>query len=298
MPLSTLELARALSARTITCDDLRNELAHQTNNLPGTAKLVRLLQDFVRDDDFRKSHPDYAAWQEFQLRYLLDEVSSTCDDAGRECHAGGVVAGTLVHTSKGLLPIEALLEGDSVLSLEDGSIEKGYRRIIKTAVSENQPIRGISYCADDSSFMLHHCYLTSGQLLCVDGLGWTRSEDILRARPVLMMDGSGAGLFSIARVSRAPEAGFGWVPAHGRDESGHIVDFRAGSNLWKYVIGEEDQAPAPYLMEIDISTQMRAIFASSNPLFKTRVYSLEVEGSGTYCIGEGGVLTRGRGVGD
>ncbi|HNE92343.1 MAG TPA: Hint domain-containing protein, partial [Agitococcus sp.] len=45
----------------------------------------------------------------------------------------GFVAGTLVHTDKGLVPIEQLQVGDMVLSKhESGQGEKAYKRVIST----------------------------------------------------------------------------------------------------------------------------------------------------------------------
>ncbi|MBL0231797.1 MAG: Hint domain-containing protein [Moraxellaceae bacterium] len=45
----------------------------------------------------------------------------------------GFVAGTLVHTDKGLVPIEQLKVGDMVLSKhESGEGEQAYKRVVKT----------------------------------------------------------------------------------------------------------------------------------------------------------------------
>jgi hypothetical protein len=54
----------------------------------------------------------------------------------------GFVAGTLVHTDKGLVPIEQLKVGDMVLSKhESGEGEQAYKRVVKTFKSETkQPI--------------------------------------------------------------------------------------------------------------------------------------------------------------
>jgi hypothetical protein len=50
-------------------------------------------------------------------------------------------AGTLVHTDKGLVPIEQVKVGDMVLSRhESGEGELAYKRVTKTFITENQPI--------------------------------------------------------------------------------------------------------------------------------------------------------------
>lgn len=62
----------------------------------------------------------------------------------------GFVAGTLVHTDKGLVPIEQLKVGDRVLSKpESGEGELAYKAITRTFKSqEKQPITVVSFCVD------------------------------------------------------------------------------------------------------------------------------------------------------
>jgi Pretoxin HINT domain len=295
MTPSAFDLGRALLARTLTCNDARHALARQADSLLAPVKLVHFLRGFVDDEDLRKRNPGYAEWQEGELRAMLDELYPAGRDAEREYRAGGVVAGTLVHTDKGLVPIEAILVGDLLLSQEEGSSEKSYRKVVKTVVCEDRAIRVIKYCADDSSLTLHLCYVTAGHLFWVDGAGWTRAEDLREGQYIQLMDGGRADVLLNRRVSRTPEAGFGWVPANmdGRGDAAHIVDFRAGSNLWTYRVGEVDRLHVRYVTgNIDFLAQMEAIFASDEPLLKTLVYDVEVEGSPAYCIGESGVLIR------
>ena len=71
----------------------------------------------------------------------------------------GFVAGTLVHTDKGLLPIEQLKVGDLVLSMpEDGRPEeKAYKRVIGTFKSDDKrpimsPNYGDSFCTEGHPF--------------------------------------------------------------------------------------------------------------------------------------------------
>jgi hypothetical protein len=51
------------------------------------------------------------------------------------------IAGTLVHTDQGLVPIEQIKVGDRVLSApESGEWELAYKRVVKTMVRQNKPI--------------------------------------------------------------------------------------------------------------------------------------------------------------
>ncbi|RYY79064.1 MAG: hypothetical protein EOO69_07935 [Moraxellaceae bacterium] len=84
----------------------------------------------------------------------------------------GFVAGTLVHTDKGLVPIEQLKVGDRVLSMpEEGIGEKAYKRVLKTFKSaEKMPIMG--------PFPTVYC--TANHPFWVDGEGWVAAENLDR----------------------------------------------------------------------------------------------------------------------
>jgi len=71
MGSSTIDLARGLLAHTLTCDDVRAELPRQADSLGGTDDLVHFLWHFVADRDSRGRDPDYAKWQEGELRKML-----------------------------------------------------------------------------------------------------------------------------------------------------------------------------------------------------------------------------------
>lgn len=77
----------------------------------------------------------------------------------RECKYDGdcFVAGTLVHTDKGLVPIEQLKVGDMVLSKhESGEGEQAYKAITRTFKSqEKQPIFMVSFRFDS---VMSHIY--------------------------------------------------------------------------------------------------------------------------------------------
>lgn len=88
----------------------------------------------------------------------------------------GFVAGTLVHTDQGLVPIEQLKVGDRVLSIpEEGVGEKAYKRVVKTFKSPTKqkimsPIEGI-YCTDNHPFWVIKGYARP------DGT-WVRADQL------------------------------------------------------------------------------------------------------------------------
>lgn len=62
----------------------------------------------------------------------------------------GFPAGTLVHTDKGLVPIQDIKVGDMVLSMpEEGVGEKAYKRVLKTFKTANQEVYRCTYWARD-----------------------------------------------------------------------------------------------------------------------------------------------------
>lgn len=61
------------------------------------------------------------------------------------------VAGTLVHTSTGLVPIESVRVGDTVLSLDQRTGEVAYNRVIDTIVTHPSSLMTISWLADDGA---------------------------------------------------------------------------------------------------------------------------------------------------
>ncbi|RZU48266.1 hypothetical protein EV700_0057 [Fluviicoccus keumensis] len=90
----------------------------------------------------------------------------------------GFVAGTLVHTDKGLVPIEQIKVGDWVLSKHDnGQGEQAYKRVVNTFKSDMKlSIFRIGFwLKDDPSFPSLFC--TDNHQFWLDGLGWTKLHD-------------------------------------------------------------------------------------------------------------------------
>ncbi|MFW1857236.1 hypothetical protein [Acinetobacter defluvii] len=94
----------------------------------------------------------------------------------------GFVAGTLVHTNKGLVPIQNLKVGDLVLSKsENGEGETAYTKVLKTFKSaEKMPIMG--------PFLGVFC--TANHPFWVDGEGWVAAEylDRFSGGPVVTLN--------------------------------------------------------------------------------------------------------------
>jgi len=99
-------------------------------------------------------------------------------------NAGGFVAGTLVHTDKGLVLIDQLKVGDMVLSKhESGEGETACKRVVRTFKSETKqkimsPLEGV-YSIDNHPFwVLGKGWVAANQLdQDTDEIYWLQSKD-------------------------------------------------------------------------------------------------------------------------
>ena len=165
----------------------------------------------------------------------------------KEVSASGFVAGTLVHTDKGLVPIEQLKVGDMVLSKhESGEGEQAYKRVVNTFKSaEKLPIVSVSF--NDLSNRLG-----SMRLFCTDNhpfwnpisKEWTPAKDLRFNSHVVLYD------LNDKIVGLDDDAGYLVKTAHPqvalcsylyhvgrRSNFGMLVDFRQNNPL--LVIGKE-----------------------------------------------------------
>ena len=62
----------------------------------------------------------------------------------------GFAAGTLVHTDKGLVPIQDIKVGDLVLSMSEKNVgEKAYKPVLRIIKTSNQEVYRFAYCTED-----------------------------------------------------------------------------------------------------------------------------------------------------
>lgn len=223
----------------------------------------------------------------------------------------GVIAGTLVHTDKGLVPIEQIKVGDMVLSQPEETGERAYKRVVNTFSFEDKPVWVVKYSFGDSAHgtprqsMIYHVYATDNHPFWEDGKGWIAAKHLKAHDQVRLASGELALIEQVWPVVRTPVEGLGWVSSDalgswdGIEEQGHIVDFRAGCNLWEYHRRHKGEiAGVPFyggMFCTDFDEPFRGedlydIYVSDDPLFKSRVYNFEIEDFHTYHVGEFGVF--------
>jgi hypothetical protein len=200
------------------------------------------------------------------------------------------VAGTLVHTKEGLVPIEKLKVGDMVLSKpenpEHGS-ELVYKRVVKTFVHHEKEIKEIAYRLNDKGNkwlakgeQLYKVTSTLDHPFWVEGEGWTAANQLTgwagRSR-LQVLDGSPAEVYQPAYIYATDKSGIGWIAEEGREGSGTEWDFDNGQAVISNV-GYDWENWAPGDSDDNLYVP-----------FKTTVYNIEVEDYHTYFVGELGV---------
>jgi transcription-repair coupling factor (superfamily II helicase) len=238
----------------------------------------------------------------------------------------GFVAGTLVHTDKGLVPIEQIKVGDKVFSKhESGLGEQAYKRVASTFKSlEKMPIVRVCFWGDkgDRGGDMH--------LFCTDNRPfWSEGKWVL-AIDLQIPTGSGL-IFNLndSHVTLRDDAGY--VLATSQPDIGAcfdycidqienytmVVDFRQNKPLlvggggigWKgvsydnpwhrdediYYLPNDDDHPEVrfYRNVIDSSYNTNIVDKETNPTlegaYRAYVYNIEVEDFHTYYVGNAGI---------
>ena len=115
----------------------------------------------------------------------------------------GLVAGTLVHTETGLVPIEQLKVGDKVLSKPaDGSGELVYKSVLRTILIKNAPVFFATFTpesVDDLPFHQQNNFDLYDDVLCtashpvwIQDKGWVKVSDIEMNDVAILQSGESA----------------------------------------------------------------------------------------------------------
>jgi hypothetical protein len=183
------------------------------------------------------------------------------------------IAGTLVHTDKGLVPIEKLRVGDMVLSQPEMKGEQGYKRVVNTFSFVDKEVYLLMYATQDKVDQL---VATDNHPFWVSDKGWIQAFDLEPGDKLELEGGITASVFCVQRIFRTDTQDVGWVQGkHGRqnDFTGDIVDL--SSNAINF--GDEG-VPNGGLSSM-----------KGDPHLKRRVFNIEVEDFHTYYVGEAGV---------
>jgi hypothetical protein len=209
--------------------------------------------------------------------------------------ANGFVAGTLVHTKAGLLPIEKIEIGDWVLSKPQRDVAKAeYKRVTNIFEFDDNPIwliQAYVYKVDeksvpyDADYQLIGC--TSNHSFRVENKGWTQAAEVRMSSVLQLANGKIAYVLCSLGLHKAEDGKhIAWGErVHGGaagDGSGYNVTFD-DKNISVGELGplrtcafDLENAPSWENWERGYG-------------FTRKVYNFEVEDFHTYFIGEMGV---------
>lgn len=234
----------------------------------------------------------------------------------------GFVAGTLVHTDKGVVPIEQLKVGDMVLSKhESGEGEQAYKSIINVLKNENIHILQMSYY--EASNPMHELkaqllYITAGHLIWMlqdenDNLinDWIPAQDIVGGSKVIFANDTIVEVGHITEVWATHHQDIGFT-YDCMDELEIVIDvydnkiqaYYIGENVYTADSSQPDKwTTTDFSDEIIVPSDEHTIkqkfqeflsygheLISRDARFTTTVYNLEIADCNNYFVGKSGIL--------
>jgi hypothetical protein len=228
----------------------------------------------------------------------------------------GFVAGTLIHTDKGLVPIEQIKVGDMVLSKpEIGEGELAYKPVVNTFEFEDKEVWFVktnnSSCYDEENIYsgeikYHNEFIigtpdhpfwrigkldrsrgsSNAQIKLYPKAYWSRLNELTIDTIVLLANGTMSVVESIQPVSVMANPEYGFIQGYKQyqwwtEDSGSYIDFSEHTPILhnqKYnALFNEEVRFYPNDGEWDFPTKKR------------KVYNFEVADYHTYFVGEGGI---------
>lgn len=240
--------------------------------------------------------------------------------------ASGFVAGTLVHTDKGLVPIEQIKVGDLVLSRpEDGgdSFPTEYKRVTKIFKSADKKdifsLKFVSEHSNDETGSIEYLFSTNNLLYWKQNLGWENAEHLCMGDQLTDLNGDIIYVYDdVLPVLLFPILnGIGFTkysenhPISGKEYPGiSIVDF---NNIPKLIYTDDEFYENNFYYEDkslwninnntfyskDIINNVLEYYLEQNEIFacnskkdylesyyQDHVYNIEVEDYHTYFVGK------------
>lgn len=207
----------------------------------------------------------------------------------------GVIAGTLVHTDKGLVPIEQIKVGDMVLSQPEETGERAYQRVVNVFQHEPQVvIEAYVTTAGKPNAARMKLVTTRDHLFWVIEEGWLKADSLdnhwQSKQRFILADGSDAMSRGCENIYITEEPGVGWMSNHMGDETREGFKWNYLDNRFVADKTKALQALREWREEHDHPMYR----VPEEFLFKLPVYNLEVEDFHTYYVGELGVWVHNR----
>lgn len=211
----------------------------------------------------------------------------------------GFVAGTLVHTDQGLVPIEQLKVGDLVGSKaeNDPDGELIYQRIKKTHRFEHKSLymlHVVEEFTDGREPDVSEIFTTLTHLFWKIDIGWVRADLLRSGDEILLANGKTVKLFGWSPVLRTKNSKTGWVAgdleAMGEINApsyGYLIDFSHNKIVAPF--DDYDQWLKADVIYGDYAANDLAGVQFSDWAYNDTVYNITVEHTYTYFVGEAGI---------
>lgn len=195
------------------------------------------------------------------------------------------IAGTLIHTPDGLVPIEKIKVGDLVLSQPENKGEQSYKRVTCTFMHKRAAdlhfIRFLPNLeeADARHYPeeLYETLVTTGNHpFFVKGKGWTTAFHLYYGNEIELADGSYGHVDVCNQIFQSPNPHVGWAPDERKNpDFGYYVD-----------LGDCRLKSQRYTgLPSDIFVYEKSYYKE----FTRNVYNFEVEDNHTYYVGKSGL---------
>lgn len=198
------------------------------------------------------------------------------------------VAGTLVHTDKGLVPIQILKVGDRVLARPGAEGDQAFKPVARTFSIPDKEIYLLRLYKDSPSNGLEQLGVTANHPFRALNAGWRRVDRLHCGDAVELCDGSAATVLCSVPLQRTGVPGTAWAVAawglESNDGAGKLVHFHAGG---------------PIDVDLENVFNWEVLFdETQSSRFHQVVYSIEVEDFHTYYVGECGAWVHDTSPGD
>ncbi|WP_374603628.1 polymorphic toxin-type HINT domain-containing protein [Niveibacterium sp.] len=229
------------------------------------------------------------------------QVESRC--ASMLATSGGFAAGTLIHTSTGLVPIEQIKPGDLVLSQAASKGAQGYKPVVKTFCFEEKAVVRLRYHVMRSEEWVRESLVVTGDHpFWVSGLhdgaypedldlgdppvkvGWTRADLLDFGYELELASGELAWVTDVDRLWRTGQKDLAFIADYSNDGSGSIV--RVGG---ADVVVEQTMVMSEFGDDDTFIERRDEPELADKWTFKRNVFDLELEDAHSYYVGKLGV---------
>ena len=225
----------------------------------------------------------------------------------------GFVAGTLVHTDQGLVPIEQIKVGDIVLSRHEsceGTLE--YKRVTKTFKSAEEKVLFAVWYTVNGSPLERLLICTKDHPFWIEGKGWVAARAIDASfkhgygAPIIFSDGKKGEIVFALEIVKTLEKNICYLADYDwhRRPGSMMFDFRQTPIRLASTFTDLDLYPTDqFILAKQEETDFYGVklhealkwvdevspYIQTELPYEAVVYNIEVDGFHTYFVGEAGV---------